>query len=147
MVAPDKSLIKASGYRISANADENIIGKCAAVVRSAYLEKLVSVQEIEESEPTDPIGEAWIALTYLCYCQDVEFGTRTGGEVKNFDYGTHVSEERQLKSICAEKLKPLYPLVDRSDTYDPCGCNSDRRVRRDLVNDLLGIYFKTQLFF
>ena len=147
MEDPDKSLIQAYGYRISANADENIIGKCAAVVRSAYLERLVSVEEIEQAATDSQIGEAWVALTYLCYCQDVEFGTRTGGEKKKFDYGEHVTEEQQLKAICAEKLKPLYPLTDNSEAFGPCGCNGDRRIKRDLVNDLLGVYFKSQLFY
>lgn len=147
MLHPDKSLIKVSGYRISANADENIVRKCASVVRSAYLEKLVEPSEIEDAQPESQIGQAWIALTYLCYCKDVEFGTRTGGELKNFDYGEHIADESQLKAIVAQKLKPLYPEREDADAFDPCGCNSERRTRRDLVDDFLGVYFKSQLFY
>lgn len=130
MTTPTKSEIRAAGYRLSANAEDAVVSKCAALVRDAYMLHHVTAAELAAAAVGDVIGKAWVALTYLCYCQDVEFGTRTGGEKKRFDYGDHVTEERQLKAVCALKLselKAVHPATSK-------------------ISDICEVYFKTQLF-
>lgn len=130
MNTPSKSEIRNAGYRMSANADDAIVGKCAQAVKAAYLSAFVTDAEITAASATDAIGAAWVALTFLAYCQDVEFGTRTGGEKKKFDYGDHVTEKRALKADCALKLKAL-------QTAHPATSK---------ISDICEVYFRTQLF-
>lgn len=130
MEYPAKSTIKDAGFRMSVNADNSIVERCAYAVKHAYLLHHVTEEDIETAYPTDVIGEAWVALTFLKYCQDVEFGTRTGGEKKRFDYGNHVTEEESLKAECALRLKALQASNPRKSNID----------------DICRVFFKTQLF-
>lgn len=119
------------GYRMSANADERIVTRCASTVKEAYLLHYVTNDDIAEAAADSVISKTWNALTFLCYCQDVEFGTRTGGEKKRFDYGDHVKEEERLKSDCALLLKALkakYP-------------------EKSKIDDVCRVFFRTQFFY
>lgn len=115
---------------MSVNADDSIVERCAYAVKAAYLLHYVIEDEIERANPSDVIGAAWVALTFLKYCQDVEFGTRTGGEKKRFDYGSHVTEEESLKAECALRLKALQAS----------------HPRKSKIDDVCRVFFKTQLF-
>lgn len=130
MNTPTKTEIRNAGYRMSANAGDEIVARAAQSVKSAYLLHHVTEAQITAASATDEIGAAWLALTFLAYCQDVEFGTRTGGEKKRFDYGDHVKEERALKADCALKLKALQAVHPATSK----------------VSDICEVYFRTQLF-
>lgn len=130
MNTPTKSEIRDAGFRMSANAGDEIVARAALSVKNAYLLHHVTEAQVAAASATDVIGAAWVALTFLAYCQDVEFGTRTGGEKKRFDYGDHVAEERALKADCALKLKALqdaYPATSK-------------------ISDVCEVYFRSQLF-
>lgn len=131
MNAPTREDLREHGYKMSSNANADNVSACASIVRIAYLNKCVSDEIINNSESSGMIGRAWRALTYLCYCQDVDFGTRTGGENKRFEYGTKPQDYKRLKTFAAIALKELtetYPI--KSDFDDVCN-----------------IYFKNQFYY
>lgn len=130
MTAPTKADIKSLGYRISANADDTVVGRCASDVLSAYLLHYVSQSEITAASLTDEIGMAWAALTFLRFMQNDEFATRTGGELKRFEYGDRADNLGFAKSSAAMTLDTLA-------SSHP----SDGNVR-----DICQVWFRTQLF-
>lgn len=130
MTAPTKADIKSLGYRISANADDTVVGRCASDVLSAYLLHYVSQAEITAASLTDEIGLAWAALTFLRFLQNDEFATRTGGELKRFEYGDKAEYLDFAKSEAGLKLEDL-------NSVHPCDGN---------VRDICRVWFRTQLF-
>lgn len=110
MSAPTVEDIREAGYKLTANATPALVGRCANVVKISYL------QDVEDNDAT---FAAWVALTYLRYLQDVEFGTRTGGEQKYFQNGEHLQNIETLKAECALLLKGLKvtPASDVCNIY------------------------------
>lgn len=127
-----KSDIIAAGYRMSANTGDAIVTRCASSVRANYLDKFILPEEIAEATTTSEIGKCWIALTFLRLLQDDEFATRTGGEVKNNQYGSKVSECHTLKAECAAMLRKLA---------------FDRKARVEDLNDICQIWLRSQVYF
>ena len=129
MNAPTKSDLIADGYRVSANAPDNVVARCAADVKEAYLLAHVTDQDISDSCETGTIGDAWRALTALRLMQDNEFATRVGGEKKRLSYGDHLSDKRQAKTRAAMALHNL---------------NADHPATGE-VRDICEVWFRTQL--
>lgn len=130
MTAPTKSDIKGLGYRMSANADDIVVGYCATIVRDAYLLHYVTQADITSANLGDVIGQAWAALTFLRFLQDTEFGTRTGGERKRFEYGDAADLIGSVKRDVALKLKQLEAVHPKTGEVD----------------DVCYVYFRNQLF-
>lgn len=130
MTAPTKTDLRQLGYRMSANADDAVVERCASFFLEAYILKYVTQAEVTAASLTDEIGGAWAALTFLRFLQDTEFGTRTGGEKKRFEYGNPAEVLGAVKRDCAIKLRQL------NDTHPATG----------KVEDICEVYFKTQLF-
>lgn len=130
MTAPTKADIRSLGYRISANADDTVVSRGASVVLNAYILKHVTQADVTAASLTDEIGGAWAALTFLHFVQDVDFGTRTGGERKRFEYGDALDEMKDLKADVAMKLKAL----------------ASQHPATAKIDDVCGVYFKTNLF-
>lgn len=131
MNAPTKSDLISAGYRMTANATAEVVSRCADEVLNAYILHYVTAAEVTAASTSTAIGKAWMALTFLRYIQDVEFGTRTGGEKKRFEYGEHLSWTAAIKNSCAKYLEAL----------------EDSRSVDEEVEDVCRVYFKTQLFF
>lgn len=130
MNTPNRSDLRSAGYRMTANVDDTIVGRVAEVVKSAYLLHYVTETDIANASATDVIGRAWMGLVFLRYMQEVEFGTRTGGERKKFEYGDHLQEMATIKGDCAMLLKSLaamHPLNSK-------------------IDDVCGVFYRTQLF-
>lgn len=130
MTAPTKSDLRTIGYRMTANADDNVVARCANEVKEAYLLHYVTEAEITAAASSSEIGEAWAALTFLRFVQDVDFGTRTGGEKKRFEYGDPAYTMEAVKDSAALKLRKL-------EAVHPCDGK---------VMDICAVWFKTQLF-
>lgn len=130
MTAPTKSDLIAGGYRMSANAPDNIVARCADEVLHNYLLAYVTRTDVDKACPYGAIGRAWSVLTFLRYMQDEQFATRTGGERKRFDYGEQLKWLQAVKNEAATRLADLYA----EHTVDGEVC------------DVCGIYFKTQFF-
>lgn len=132
MNTPTVTVIRNAGYRISANATDTVVARCANEVKNCYLLHYVEASDITSATSADEIGAAWIVLTFLRYLQDVEFGTRTGGEKKRFEYGDHLETAKAIKAEAAVALKALESAatIDVTDAEDVCG-----------------VWFKTQLFY
>lgn len=130
MTAPTKSDLRSLGYRMSANADDLVVGRCASAVLEAYILKHVTQAEVSAASLTDEIGGAWAALTFLRFLQDTDFGTRTGGEKKRFEYGDPAEVTGPVKAECALRLKKLGVLHPATAKVD----------------DICKVYFKNQLF-
>lgn len=116
--------IIAKGYRMSANADEALAARCAAEVRKAYLNVWYTDDEVAAAAEDSDLMQAWCGLTYLRYLQCTSFGTRTGGERKDFDHGMHMNEMKEAKTSCGLWLRvvgkgrpELQPVVDICDLY------------------------------
>ena len=129
MNAPTKSDLIANGYRVSANAPDNVVARCAADVKEAYLLAHVTEADITASTGNDTIGEAWRTLTVLRIMQDNEFATRVGGEKKRLSYGDHLTDKRQAKTRAAIALHNL---------------NADHPATGE-VRDICEVWFRTQL--
>lgn len=130
MTAPTKTDLRSLGYRMTANADDNVVARCAAEVKAAYLLHHVTEAQITAAASSSEIGEAWAALTFLRFAQDVDFATRTGGEKKRFDYGTPAYTMEAAKDSAALALKALQQVHP-----------SDGKVR-----DICSVWFRSQLF-
>jgi hypothetical protein len=130
MNAPTKTTLRAAGYRITANADDAIVSRCAAIVRDSYLLAYVTESAVTAAAAGSAIDKAWNALTFVKYLQTVEFGTRTGGERKRFEYGDHLREMESAKADAAVALKEV----------------SKQRTESGKPADVCGIWYKTQLF-
>lgn len=130
MTAPTKSDLRGLGYRMTANADDLVVARCASEVKEAYLLHHVTEAQITAAASSSEIGEAWAALTFLRFVQDVDFGTRTGGEKKRFEYGEPAYNVEAVKDSAALKLRKLAALYP-----------SDGKVM-----DICAVWFKTQLF-
>ncbi len=129
MQAPTITDLRAAGYRMSANASAEVVARCAAAVLRDYLLHYVTEAEITAAAAASAIGLAWCAVTFAAYLQQTEFGTRTGGERKRFDYGEHLEQMRSAKADAAVSLRELsrtYPLTTP-------------------VVDSLEIFFKSQI--
>lgn len=129
MTGPTISDLRAKGYRMSANAGDAIVSRCAAAVKRDYLSHYVTEADIEAADMDSALGRAWCSLTFVAYLRQVEFGTRTGGEKKSFSYGEHLSWMQAAKADAATALKEL------KESFPP---------KSDVV-DSLEIYFKTQI--
>lgn len=130
MTAPTKSDLRGLGYRMTANADDLVLARCASEVKEAYLLHYVTEAQIAQASSSSEIGEAWAAVTFLRFLQDVDFGTRTGGEIKRFEYGDPANTMEAAKDSAALKLRKLAALYP-----------SDGNVK-----DICAVWFKTQLF-
>lgn len=109
---------------MSANASSALVARCAAEVRKAYLNAWYTDDEVEAAEEDSDLMQAWCGLTFLRYLQCTAFGTRTGGERKDFDHGMHLAEIRDTKTSCglwlrviSKGLPELQPVVDICDLY------------------------------
>jgi hypothetical protein len=129
MNAPTVNDLRSAGYRMSANAAADIVSRCAETAKRDYLMHYVTEEDISDAAATSAIGRVWCALTFVAYLQQVEFGTRTGGERKRFDYGEHLACMSAAKADAATALRAL------SKTYS----------RITPVVDSLEIYFKSQI--
>lgn len=132
MTTPTISVIRSAGYRLSANATDEVVSRCATQVKTCYLLHYVEESDITAATATDAIGAAWIVLTYLRYLQDVEFGTRTGGERKRFEYGEHLTWMRAIKAEAATALQALKDAATIDEVTD--------------ADDVCEVWFRTQLF-
>lgn len=130
MTAPDKYSIRDAGYKMTANAEDATVSRCAGAVKEAYLLHYVTEAQITAASATDEIGRAWQCLTFLRFAQDVEFGTRTGGEKKRFDYGDHLGEMEALKAEAARRLSAL----------------NNAHPQATPVADICRVYFRTQFY-
>lgn len=130
MTIPTKADIRNAGYRISANAADEIVSRCANSVKRDYLYHYVTDTDIASATNNSVLAQAWNSLTYVCYCQQYEFGTRTGGEKKRMDYGEHLSEMRAAKADAALALKAL------EETFP----------QKSKVVDSCEVYLRTQIF-
>ncbi len=130
MQAPTITDLRAAGYRMSANASEEVTARCAAAVLRDYLLHYVTSDDVTEATTSDAIGRAWLSLTFVAYMQQEEFGTRTGGERKRLSYGDNLSQMRAAKADAATALKEL------STTFP----------RKSEVSDTCEIYFKSQIW-
>ena len=130
MNTPTISDMRGAGYRMSANAANEIVGRCAQAVKRDYLLHYVEEQDITDAQATDAIGRCWLSLTYVSYMQQVEFGTRTGGEKKRFEFGEHLEDMEAAKADAAANLREL-------EQSHPC---------KSKVVDTCRIYFKSQIF-
>lgn len=131
MTTPTISVLRTAGYRMSANASDAVVSRCATQVKACYLLHYVEESDITAATAGDEIGKAWLVLTYLRYLQDVEFGTRTGGEKKRFEYGDHLSQMKAIKAEAAVSLQAL----EAAATVTVTECE-----------DVCAVWFKTQLF-
>lgn len=129
MPAPTITDLRAAGYRMSANAAAEIVARCAETAKRDYLLHYVTEADITAAASASSIGRAWCAVTFVAYLQQTEFGTRTGGERKRFDYGEHLEWMRAAKADAAISLREL------SETYP----------RITPVVDSLEIFFKSQI--
>lgn len=127
---PTKADIIAQGYRMSTNANDATVNRCAQEMRHAYMEAYCDASDLTAAHAHDEVGQAWVALTFLRYMQDEEFATRTGGERKRMEWGEKLSRTQALKASVAERLRLL----------------EEKFSKKREVRDLCGIYFKTQLF-
>lgn len=130
MTAPTKTTLRAAGYRMTANADDAIVARCAAIVRDSYLLAYVTASAVAAAAAGSDIDKAWHALTFVRYMQTVEFGTRTGGERKRFEYGDHLREMEAAKADAAIALKEL----------------AKQRTESGVPSDVCGIWYRTQLY-
>lgn len=130
MNAPTKTTLRTAGYRMTANADDAIVSRCAAVVRDSYLLAYVTAAAVAAAVAGSAIEKAWNALTFVKYLQTVEFATRTGGEKKRFEYGDHLGEMAAAKADAAVALRELEEI--RTEDGKP--------------QDVCVIWYKTQLF-
>lgn len=130
MTAPTKADLIASGYKMTANASDTVVARCANIVLREYILHYVTQADVTAALPASEIGDAWRVLTFLRYMQDEEFATRTGGERKKFEYGDRLTWMAAIKNEAARRLASLYAV----HTVDEEVC------------DVCGIYFKTQLF-
>ena len=130
MTSPTKANLIALGYRMTANATDSVVSRCAEIVYNDYILHYVTAAEVTAASLSDTIGRTWAVLTFLRYTQDVEFGTRTGGEKKRFEYGDHLTWTAAIKNEAARWLAAL----DAERTVD------------EEISDTCGVYFKTQLF-
>ena len=129
MTAPTVNDLRAAGYRMSPNAASEIVERCAKTAKRDYLLHYVTDADITAAAAASAIGLAWCSVTFAAYLQQTEFGTRTGGERKRFDYGEHMGQMRAAKADAAVSLRELskaYPLITP-------------------VVDSLEIYFKSQI--
>lgn len=133
MTTPTITIIRNAGYRLSANATDEVVSRCAEEVKNCYLLHYVESSDITNATTGDEIGAAWVVLTYLRYLQDVEFGTRTGGERKRFDYGDHLLQMKAIKSEAAVALQALEDAATLDEVTEP--------------EDVCEVWFKTQLFY
>lgn len=129
MTEPTISDLRAKGYRMSANAGDAVVSRCAAAVRRDYLSHYVTDADIAAADADSSIGRAWCGLTFVAYLRQVEFGTRTGGEKKSFSYGEHLTWMQAAKADAATALKEL------GEEFHPTS----------EVVDSLEIYFRTQI--
>ena len=129
MQAPSVNDLRSAGYRMSANAAAEIVARCAETAKRDYLLHYVTEADITAAAATSAIGRVWCAVTFVAYLQQTEFGTRTGGERKRFDYGEHLEWMRAAKADAAVSLREL------SKSYP----------RITPVVDSLEIYFKSQI--
>lgn len=131
MTTPTITALRTAGYRMSANATDAVVTRCATQVKECYLLHYVEESDITAAAVSDTIGRAWLVLTYIRYMQDVEFGTRTGGEKKRFEYGDHLTTMKAVKAEAAVLLNALKDAATITVT-DP--------------EDVCEVWFKTQLF-
>lgn len=131
MNAPTKQDLIASGYKMTANAADAQVSRCADIVLREYLLHVVASQDVSDADANSAIGRAWRVLTFLRFLQDDEFATRTGGENKRYQYGDRIQQAASIKAEAAARLADLYK-------EHPGGGE---------VCDVCGIYFKTQLFY
>lgn len=129
MTEPTISDIRDKGYRMSANAGDAVVSRCAAAVKRDYLSHYVTDADIEDADADSAIGRAWCSLTFVAYLRQVEFGTRTGGEKKSFSYGEHLTWMQAAKADAATALKEL------DETFP----------QQSEVVDSQEVYFKTQI--
>lgn len=115
---------------MSANADEALVSRCAAEVRKAYLNVWYTDEEVAAAEEDSDLMQAWCGLTFLRYLQCTAFGTRTGGERKDFDHGMHLAETKKVKTSCGLWLRVI---------------SKDRPVLQPVV-DICDLYFRSQLY-
>lgn len=130
MQAPTITDLRATGYRMSANASAEVVARCAAAVLRDYLLHYVTSEDITAATTSDAIGRAWLSLTFVAYLQQEEFGTRTGGERKRLSYGDNLSQARAAKADAATALKEL------SATFP----------RNSAVSDTCEIYYRNQIW-
>lgn len=129
MNAPTVNDLRTAGYRMSANAGDAVVSRCAAAVKRDYLSHYVTDADIEDADADSVIGRAWCSLTFVAYLRQVEFGTRTGGEKKSFSYGEHLTWMQAAKADAATALKKLGEMFSQ---------NSE-------VVDSQEIFFRTQI--
>lgn len=131
MTTPSKTDLISAGYRMTANATDAVVTRCATEVLNSYILAFVETSDVSNATTSDAIGQAWLALTFLRFLQDTEFGTRTGGEKKRFEYGEHLTWMNSIKNTCAQRI----------DALEDAATVDDGEMR-----DICGVYFRTQLF-
>lgn len=119
-----------AGYRMSSNTGDAIVARCAAVVLENYILKIFTAAEVAEATTTDEIGSLWVGLTFLRLLLDNEFATRTGGEVKNNQYGSKAGDLSDIKADLAAKIR----AAEKNHGKEHC------------VNDVCEIWLKTQIY-
>ena len=129
MNAPTVNDLRSAGYRMNANAAAEIVARCAETAKRDYLLHYVTEADITAAAAASAIGRAWCAVTFVAYLQQTEFGTRTGGERKRFDYGEHLTWMRAAKADAAVALREL----------------SESHPRITPIVDSLEIFFKSQI--
>lgn len=129
MNAPTVNDLRAAGFRMSVNAPDEVVARCAKTAKRDYLLHYVTDANITDAVVGDVIGRAWCSLTFVAYLQQVEFGTRTGGERKRMDYGEHLARMQAAKADAAAALREL------AGTFP----------RQSRIVDSLEVYFKSQI--
>lgn len=121
MERPTIESIRNLGYRMSANAGEELVARCAAAVLRDYLLHYVTTEDIEEAAADSALARAWASLTFVKVMQQTEFATRTGGERKRLEYGEHLTWMRAAKADTATALKEVAATFPRkSEVVDSC---------------------------